>query len=60
MFLQKLYRKGDSIVMNIPEELLKTFSLKVGSLVIMRREDDRIIISPKTSRQKEYEKSKQI
>lgn len=47
MLIQKLYRNGNSVAVTIPKEYLKALNLRDGSLVVVKRHDQAMMIVPK-------------
>lgn len=47
MLTQKLYINGNSVVITIPKEYLKELNLRDGSQVIVEKNEDQLIVTPK-------------
>lgn len=47
MFIQKLYKNGNSVAVTIPKTLLKDLNLKDGSEVVVEKKDDQVVIASK-------------
>ena len=48
MFIQKLYRNGNSIVVSIPKEYLKKYNLRDGTEVVVEAKDGIVVNSRKS------------
>lgn len=46
MFVQKLYKNGNSVAVTIPKEYLKDFNLRDGSSVVVTKKADGITVHP--------------
>lgn len=47
MLTQKLYKNGNSVAVTIPKEYLEDLNLKPGTLVVVKKEGDELIVTSK-------------
>ncbi|MBI2011330.1 AbrB/MazE/SpoVT family DNA-binding domain-containing protein [Candidatus Daviesbacteria bacterium] len=43
---QKLYKNGNSVAVTIPKELMKELNLRDGSLVVVKKEGNELVVTP--------------
>lgn len=47
MLTQKLYKNGNSVAVTIPKDYLKALNLRDGSLVVVKKQAQGVVITPK-------------